>query len=258
MPKAEKGTPKYLANKMKAKGLQKLRWYCQACEKQCRDENGSKCHAMSESHQIQLLLFADSKDKFLDQYSNKFEKEYLELLKRCHGTKRVFANAIYQDYIHDRHHTHMNATKWETLTEFVQYLGRTGICVVDQSEKGWYVTWIDRDRETIGRQEALQMKDKMAKDDQELMAEFINKQIQRGGGNDNSEKVEYTELLRSKDEFFSLNLETKARPKLQPIHTTNRLAKASKSVSIMEEAKRDGEKQKKVGVRRNNGGWRTS
>lgn len=36
------GTPKWLANKMRAKGLQKLKWYCQMCEKQCRDENGFK------------------------------------------------------------------------------------------------------------------------------------------------------------------------------------------------------------------------
>ena len=46
--KAEVGTPKWLSNKIKSKGLQKLRWYCQMCEKQCRDENGFKCHTMSE------------------------------------------------------------------------------------------------------------------------------------------------------------------------------------------------------------------
>ncbi len=31
-------TPKAIGNRIKAKGLQKLRWYCQSCEKQCRDE----------------------------------------------------------------------------------------------------------------------------------------------------------------------------------------------------------------------------
>lgn len=31
-------TPKAIANRIKSKGLQKLRWYCQMCEKQCRDE----------------------------------------------------------------------------------------------------------------------------------------------------------------------------------------------------------------------------
>jgi len=38
MPKAEKGTPKDIANRMKAKGLQKLKFYCQMCAKQCRGE----------------------------------------------------------------------------------------------------------------------------------------------------------------------------------------------------------------------------
>lgn len=36
MPKAEVGSTKHLANKLKSKGLQRLRWYCQVCEKQCR------------------------------------------------------------------------------------------------------------------------------------------------------------------------------------------------------------------------------
>lgn len=31
-------SPKQIANRIKAKGLQKLRWYCQMCQKQCRDE----------------------------------------------------------------------------------------------------------------------------------------------------------------------------------------------------------------------------
>lgn len=37
----EKGgflTPKAIGNRIKAKGLQKLRWFCQMCQKQCRDE----------------------------------------------------------------------------------------------------------------------------------------------------------------------------------------------------------------------------
>jgi len=47
MGRAEVGTPKWIGNKMKSKGLQKLRWYCQMCQKQCRDENGFKCHTRS-------------------------------------------------------------------------------------------------------------------------------------------------------------------------------------------------------------------
>ena len=102
-------TPKAISNRIKAKGLQKLRWYCQMCQKQCRDEvrnsdksiwichisifvdifksrilaiceaedlfdflsfqNGFKCHCMSESHQRQLLLFADNPNQFIDSFS---------------------------------------------------------------------------------------------------------------------------------------------------------------------------------------------
>jgi DNA/RNA-binding protein KIN17 len=44
MPKHDAFSPKGIANRQKLKGLQRLRWYCQMCEKQCRDENGFKCH----------------------------------------------------------------------------------------------------------------------------------------------------------------------------------------------------------------------
>ncbi len=58
--KAEKGTGKWLDNKMKSKGMQKLRWYCQMCAKQCRDENGFKCHQTSETHMRNFQLFMDN------------------------------------------------------------------------------------------------------------------------------------------------------------------------------------------------------
>lgn len=44
-----------------------------------------------------------------------------------------------------RHHIHMNATKWLSLTEFVKYLGRTGKCRVDETPKGWFISIIQED-----------------------------------------------------------------------------------------------------------------
>ena len=38
----------------------------------------------------------------------------------------------------------MNSTKWDTLTTFVKYLGKQGHCLVDETEKGWFVQFIDR------------------------------------------------------------------------------------------------------------------
>lgn len=37
--------------------------------------------------------------------------------------------------IADKQHVHMNATKWDTLTTFVKYLGKQGHCLVDETEK---------------------------------------------------------------------------------------------------------------------------
>jgi DNA/RNA-binding protein KIN17 len=57
-----------IANRIKAKGLTKLRWYCQLCEKACRDENGYKCHTQSESHLRQVRVFAESPEAFVEFY----------------------------------------------------------------------------------------------------------------------------------------------------------------------------------------------
>lgn len=145
-------TPKALANKMKAKGLLKLKFYCQVCQKQCRDENGFKCHTQSESHQRQMLLVADNPGKYVVNYSDEFQKDFIKVLSRRHGTKRVFANAVYQEYIADRHHIHMNSTKWNSLSEFVRQLGREGVCHVDETERGYWITWIDNSPKALARQ----------------------------------------------------------------------------------------------------------
>lgn len=179
MPKHDPFSPKGIANRIKSKGLQKLRWYCQMCQKQCRDENGFKCHTMSESHQRQLLLFAECPGRYLGSFSNEFAQTFLELLKRRFGTKRVHANQVYQEYIADKLHLHMNATRWLTLTSFVKWLGREGHCTVDETEKGWFITYIDRDPDTIKKQEALAKKEKLDLDDQDRLARFIDKQIER-------------------------------------------------------------------------------
>lgn len=211
MPRAEPGTPKYIANKMKAKGLQKLRWYCQMCQKQCRDENGFKCHTMSESHQRQILLFADNAKKYMDEFSYEFAKGYLDILRRQFGTKRVSANRVYQEYISDRNHLHMNATRWVTLTGFVKWCGKTGKCVVDETEKGWFIQYIDRDPDTIAREERKHKKLKMDKDDEERTLEFIEKQVKHAQENQKDASApEYTELVReNEEEKLSLDLKLK-------------------------------------------------
>lgn len=200
MGKADFLTPKAIANRIKSKGLQKLRWYCQMCQKQCRDENGFKCHCMSESHQRQLLLASEDPQQFMDYFSGEFRTEFLELLSRRFGTKRVHNNIVYNEYISHREHVHMNATKWETLTDFTKWLGREGFCKVDETPKGWYIQYIDRDPETIQRQQELEKKKKQDLDDEERTAKFIEEQVKRGKGEKEEATPVYTELSRENEE----------------------------------------------------------
>lgn len=83
----------------------------------------------------------------IDGYSEEFESSFLEHLRRNHPSTRVAAQGLYNEFIADKHHIHMNSTKWLTLTDFVKYLGRTGKCKVDQTEKGWHLVYIKKDIE---------------------------------------------------------------------------------------------------------------
>ncbi|XP_077196421.1 DNA/RNA-binding protein KIN17 isoform X1 [Paroedura picta] len=208
MGKTDFLSPKAIANRIKSKGLQKLRWYCQMCQKQCRDENGFKCHCMSESHQRQLLLASENPQQFMDYFSEEFRNDFLELLRRRFGTKRVHNNIVYNEYISHREHIHMNATQWETLTDFTKWLGREGFCKVDETPKGWYIQYIDRDPETIRRQQEQEKKKKQDMDDEEKTARFIEEQVRRGLEGKEQEAPVYTELNRENDEekvVFNLN-----------------------------------------------------
>ncbi|TIA82467.1 hypothetical protein E3P81_01801 [Wallemia ichthyophaga] len=179
MPKAEAGSSKAVGNAMKAKGLGRLRWYCQVCEKQCRDENGYKCHTQSESHLRAMLHVGENAGKFISDASQQFQREFVILLSRRHGTNRVAVNTVYQEFIADKHHLHMNATRWVTLTEFTKYLGRAGIVRVDETEQGLYVSWIDNSPQALARQEASLKKDRQHMDDEQRERKMIAEQIER-------------------------------------------------------------------------------
>ncbi|XP_028064840.1 KIN17-like protein [Camellia sinensis] len=172
-------TPKAIANRIKAKGLQKLRWYCQMCQKQCRDENGFKCHCMSESHQRQMEVFGQNPHRIVDGYSKEFEREFLDHIKCSHCFSRIATTVVYNEYIADRHHIHMNSTQWATLTEFVKYLGRTGKCKVDETPKGWFITYIDRDSETLFKEKLKCKRTRADLIDEEKQEREIRRQIER-------------------------------------------------------------------------------
>ncbi|KAK5204428.1 hypothetical protein LTR47_009210 [Exophiala xenobiotica] len=187
MPRAEVGSTKYIANQMKSKGLQRLRWYCQACSRQMRDENGFKCHVASESHVRQMQLIGEDPKKAINDFSRQFLRDFVQLLRTGHGEKRVNVNHFYQEYISNKSHVHMNATKWPSLTEFAKYLGREGICRVDEDEKNedrggasaLTISWIDNSPEALRRQDALRKKERQDRGDEEREQRMIQEQIRK-------------------------------------------------------------------------------
>ncbi|KAF7543135.1 hypothetical protein G7Z17_g10986 [Cylindrodendrum hubeiense] len=215
MGKAEVGSTKYVANRMKSKGLQRLRWYCQVCEKQCRDANGFKMHTQSESHVRQMLVVGEDPKKFINDYSKQFQSDFLMLLRTGHGEKQVNMNRFYQEYIANKEHVHMNSTKWPSLTEFAKMLGREGICRVEENEKGLHIAWIDNSPEALRRKDALRRKEAQDQGNEELEQRMIREQIRRAqaatGAKDDQleEDTEARELKRQDGEKIKLSFGAK-------------------------------------------------
>lgn len=211
MPKAEVGSVKHLNNKLKSKGLQRLRWYCQVCEKQCRDANGFKMHTQSESHVRQMLVVGEDPKKAINEFSSQFLSDFVSLLKTGHGEKQVQINHFYQEYIANKEHIHMNATKWPSLTEFAKHLGREGICRVEETDKGIHIAWVDNSPDALKRQEALRRKEAQNQGDEEVEQRMIREQIRRAQASaatreaDTDKDAEDRALKRPEGEKISLS-----------------------------------------------------
>lgn len=185
MGKADIGTAKYQSKQLKASGLQRLRFYCQICEKQCRDANGFKNHINSPYHQKKITSLKDGGSSIIEDYSRQFLNDFMRLLKINHGTKKINANKFYQEYIlNDRDHVHMNSTKWSSLTQFVKFLGTNGYVKVEQPENdsdtefNLVISLIDADY--IRKQEEFMQKQKNLKSEEEIAMKIINDQIKKG------------------------------------------------------------------------------
>jgi len=112
-------------------------------------------------------------------FSAEFQSTFVSLLSRRFGTKRIAANRVYQEYIADKQHLHMNATRWVTLTEFVKHLGRSGVARVDETEKGWFIAWIDSSPKALAKAEASLKKDRATMSDEQRERQLIAEQIGR-------------------------------------------------------------------------------
>lgn len=113
----------------------------------------------------------------------------------------------------------MNSTRWKSLTEYAKYLGREGVCKVEETDKGLHVAWIDNSPEALRRQDAIRKKERMERGDEEREQQMIREQVERAQAaarpkeqlDDDSRKLE-----RAEGEKFTMSLGGGPKPERRP------------------------------------------
>ena len=59
----------------------RLKHFCQLCRKQCKDENGFKCHVNSSSHQEKVREYASNPLEHIQRASKQFQGRFVQMLK---------------------------------------------------------------------------------------------------------------------------------------------------------------------------------
>jgi DNA/RNA-binding protein KIN17 len=174
------------------RGPEKLKFYCQMCEKQCRDNDGFTSHCSTPGHLQMMKLFLENEEYFTEKFSTEFQEEFLEIFKRKYQDKVVLATEVYDSLINEsRNHIHLNSTKWTSLDEFVIYLGKNSICKVDQSQKGWIIRLIQSDEK---EKKISQVKEKIEVKYEDRKWRELEKLI------DAAKKLEKEEIVVTKDD----------------------------------------------------------
>jgi DNA/RNA-binding protein KIN17 len=103
-----------------------------------------------------MQVVGENPQKYIQNFSTDFQRDFVSLLRIAHGEKYINVNRFYQEYIRDKEHVHMNATRWSSLTEFAKHLGREGIVTVKEDEKdGLCIAWRDVSASAIKRREEI-------------------------------------------------------------------------------------------------------
>ncbi|KAJ3955851.1 hypothetical protein N0V92_007624 [Colletotrichum tropicale] len=210
---------------------------------------------MSESHVRKLMLVGEDPKKFINEYSNQFLRDFLQLLRTGHGEKQVHINHFYQEYIANKEHVHMNATKWPSLTEFAKHLGREGICRVEETEKGLHIAWIDNSPEALKRQEALRRKEAQDRGNEEVEQMMIREQIKRAqkqaearGEKDEKDEDKEKGLQRAEGEKISLSFGGKSKAEPSKTESPDASGSATPPVAAEKPAEKPADKPSLGGI----------
>ena len=148
-----------------------------------------------------MMIVGENPHRHIANFSRQFMGDFLQLLRSTHGEKRVHANHFYaSQYIVNKSHVHMNSTRWKTLTEFITFLGHEGICRVENTEKGWYISWIDTSPEAMKRRDANMKRERLEKGEADREERLIQEQIERARQEAMEKQLEPAEASLAKEE----------------------------------------------------------
>ena len=131
----------------------------------------------SENHLRQMQIFSQNSSSIIDDFSKEFRDGYMQILSQRHGKVKIDANKVYQEYIANKHHVHMNSTIWTTFAEFVKMLGRESYCRVEETAHGFDIEYIDRDPKALARAEEDKKRKRVDIDEEERRNRQIAAQV---------------------------------------------------------------------------------
>lgn len=163
-----------------------------------------------------MLIIGENPQKKIADFTEQFKRDFISLLRSSHGEKPINANKFYQEYIADRNHVHMNATRFVSLTEFVKYLESEGICNVEVDEKsregGFTIAYIDNTPEAVRRRQLAQKRERAGDDDSERERKVLEAQIKKA-----QEEIEKKAAGKSAEEENNEKTKELQRSDQQPI-----------------------------------------
>lgn len=125
-----------------------------------------------------MKLFGENAGKYIKDFSNDFMNGFMTVLRVRWGVKAVKANTVYQEYIANKEHVHMNATRWNSLHGFVLFLQGKGLIELVDEERGLIIRYIDNSLAAKERNEAKQRKESLEKLDVKRQAEAVERQME--------------------------------------------------------------------------------
>ncbi|KAI8910778.1 domain of Kin17 curved DNA-binding protein-domain-containing protein [Gorgonomyces haynaldii] len=156
-----------------------IQYYCQMCEKQAIDAHGWDRHCESDYHMKQMKVFAENPEFYIEKFSKEFHSQFIRVLSNQFQTREVKVDDVYKELVQDRHHTHLNATKWQTMDEYLKYVGKQGICRVQEREDGFYIKWIDRSMTQLDKETQQEKRRRTEISEEQRERRLLEEQIQK-------------------------------------------------------------------------------